>query len=223
MKLVLLAAILAVTGCLVGDEDDSPIDIGDDSVHARVTAISTISYAPNSYVIGNAYPGWTDVIQGDPQVSAGPGNEGGASYRWGYLVGEGFDRCAWIENGAVDATTTHHGANDCGAPRQIDTPLFMATFTDGIHNHLAGDGSVTHMNYDGSGCTTKTGYGNVEPWRAPATPHNSLGAIPDGKELRWRYVTRDGDWVLVRDPAPEPNQPNWYFVHRGCVSVANVD
>ncbi|HTR53402.1 MAG TPA: hypothetical protein VMJ10_22060 [Kofleriaceae bacterium] len=213
-----------LAGCVVGDlEDGSPVDIGDDSVHARVTAIATISYAPNSFVIGNAYPGWTDIIQGDPQRSAGPGNEGGADYRWGYLYGEDFDRCAWIDNTVVDPTTSHHGTNDCGTPKQIDTPYFLATFTDGIHNQLAGDGSVTHMQYDGSGCTDTNGYGNVEPWRVPATPNNALGQIPNGKELRWRYVTRDGKWVLVRDPEPEAGEPNWYFVHRGCVSVANVD
>ncbi|HUJ61143.1 MAG TPA: hypothetical protein VLX92_21715 [Kofleriaceae bacterium] len=197
--------------------------IVDDSLKESVHAIATISYAPNSYVIGNAYPGWTDVIQGDAQFSAGPGNEGGAYYRWGYLYGENFDRCAWIDDGAVSATTSHHGSNVCGSPQEIDTPKFMSTFTDGIHNQLAGDGSVTHMQYDGSGCTDKNGYGNVEPWRVPATPANPLGPIPDGKELRWRYVSRDGKWVLVRDPAPESGKPNWYFVHRGCVSVANVD
>ena len=59
--------------------------------------------------------------------------------------------------------------------------------------------------------------------RTPATPANSLGAVPDGKLLKWRYVSHDGQWVLVRDPAPPKNEPNWYFVHRGCVSIANTN
>ncbi len=79
------------------------------------------------------------------------------------------------------------------------------------------------MQYDGAGCEDTDAYGNVEPWRSAATPGNLIGEVPDGKELRWRYVTHDGKWVLVRDPAPAANQPNWYFVHRGCVSVANLD
>ena len=78
------------------------------------------------------------------------------------------------------------------------------------------------MHYAGSGCITTHGYGNVEPWRVPATPGNDVGVVPDGKLLKWRYVSRDGHWVLVRDPSPPPDAPNWYFVHRGCVSVANV-
>ncbi len=223
-----LLVVLALAGCDVGSIDtgadaDTGGPITADSVRSTIRSIATLSYAPNSYVIGNAYPGWTDVVQGDAQHSAGPGNEGGADYRWGYLYGENFDRCAWIDNGAVDIPSSAHGAARCGDPQQIDTPQFMETFTNGIHNSLAGDGSVTHMKYDGSGCTDHAGYGNVSPWREPATPANSLGAIADGHELRWRYVTKDGEWVLVRDPTPTAGEPNWFFVHRGCVSVANVD
>ena len=192
-------------------------------MHERVTSIATISYAPNSYVIGNAYRGWTDIVQGAGQFSDGKGNPDGAVYRWGYLYGENFDTCAWVNDNVVDPTTTQHEGNKCGSPQQIDTPMFMATYTNGIHNDLQGDGSVTHMKYDGSGCTDTNGYGNVEPWRVPATPANSRGAIADGAELLWRYVSKDGNWVLVRDPVGVAGKPNWYFVHRGCVSVANVD
>ncbi len=188
---------------------------------AKVDRISTISYAPNSFVIGNAYPGWHDAVQGNPQFSNGPGNQSGASYRWGYIFGEGFDRCAWLDDSSMTLGVHDPGAM-CGGPQEIDTPNFFATYTDGIHNDLPGDGSLTYMHYAGSGCSDHDGYGNVEPWRVPATPKNSLGAVPNGKALRWRYVSKDGEWVLVRDSAPPPNSPNWYFVHRGCVSVANT-
>jgi hypothetical protein len=214
---LLVAVALLVPACVAEvdtQDEDIPVSFSPDAVHASITKISTISYAPNSFVIGNAYPGWTDIIQGDPQRSSGPGNPNGADYRWGYLYGENFDRCAWIDNGAVDGTPKKI-TNDCGTPRQ--------TFTDGIHNELAGDGSVTNMHYAGSGCTDHNGYGNVAPWRVPATPANSRGVVADGHELRWRYVSRDGKWVLVRDPSAPAGTPNWYFVHRGCVSVANVN
>src|SRR5262249_6430534 len=171
----------------------------------RANGISTISYAPNSFVIGNAYPGWTDIIQGPAQFSSGPGNPNGVYYRWGYLYGENFDRCAWLDDDALNAVTSKHVANECGNPQEIDTPYFSETFTNGMRNHLAGDGSVTHMHYAGSGCSDHNGYGNVAPWRAPATPANSRGEVPDGHELLWRYVSKDGDWVLVRDPSPGPD------------------
>ena len=188
-----------------------------------VDRIATISYAPNSYVIGNVYPGWHIAVQGNPQFSSGPGNPQGHSYRWGYIFGEDFDRCAWIEDSAATGSGSTTGSR-CGSPQEIDTPHFMATFTDGIHNALAGDGSPTHMHYAGSGCTDRQGYGNVDPWKVPATPYNPVGEVPDGTLLLWRYVSRDGQWVLVRDPAHSGSAtvPNWYFVHRGCVSVANT-
>ena len=219
MKWLFLATL---AGCMVGDPADDGIQITDDSVHGAVQHLATISYAPNSFVIGNAYAGWTDIIQGPSQFSAGPGNQGGANYRWGYLYGTNFDRCAWVESSAVDPTTSVHGTNRCGSPQQINTPMFLSTYTNGEHNQLAGDGSITHMQYDGSGCTDTRAFGNVEPWRDPATPANEVFVVPNGKELRWRYVTHDGRWVLVRDPAPTTGKPNWYFVHRGCVSVANL-
>jgi hypothetical protein len=218
MRIALVS--VCVVGCVTADD---PTSSDEDSLAIdKIARITTISYAPNSFVIGNAYPRWTDEVQGTPQFSAGPGNENGAAYRWGYLFGENFDHCAWLNNNDV-AGGVHEAGARCGSPQQIDTPHFLATFTNGEHNQLAGDGSVTNMHYAGDGCTTQTAYGNVEPWRVPATPANAIGTIPNGKELRWRYVTRDGKWVLVRDPAPAPNQPNWYFVHRGCVSVANLN
>lgn len=220
-----LLVIPCLSGCAVAPEGDGAEDtsLQEEALGRRtVKEITTISYAPNSFVIGNAYPGWHDDVQGDPQYSKGPGNPNGASYRWGFLFGEGFDHCAWIN----DHSTTggvHEPGSQCGSPQEIDTPYFFAKYTNGMHNVLPGDGSLTHMHYSGSGCTDKNGYGNVEPWRVPATPHNPVGPIADGKPLRWRYVSKDGHWVLVRDPSPAPSEPNWYFVHRGCVSLANAD
>ena len=216
-KCAVTVAVMVMAGC------SSDIGTGNEALSIKkVDAITTISYAPNSFVIGNAYPGWTDLVQGNPQFSHGAGNESGDFYRWGYIYGEAFDRCAWVGNQDIN-DGVHEDGDACGSPQEIDTPSFWVTYTNGEHNDLAGDGSVTHMHYAGSGCSDQNGYGNVEPWRVPATPGNSLGAVPDGKTLLWRYVTKDGNWVLVRDPAPPANAPNWYFVHRGCVSVANTN
>lgn len=218
--LIALAACGASAACAAPTEEDAAST--DDALSVqKVSAIATISYAPNSFVIGNAYPGWTDDVQGAPQFSRGPGNPNGAAYRWGYLFGESFDHCAWLDDREVHAVA-HASGSRCGKPQEIDTPYFLATYTNGEHNDLAGDGSDTHMHYAGAGCADKNGYGNVAPWRVPATPANRVGQVPDGKLLKWRYVSKDGAWVLVRDPALPAGQPNWYFVHRGCVSIANT-
>jgi hypothetical protein len=188
------------------------------SSNNNVEALYTISYAPNSYVIGNAYEGWTDELRGASVFQKGPGNSSGVTYQCGFLFGESFDHCGWIDCGVV------RGAADtsaCGSPcpGDYDTDLFRSTYTDGTINAGVSDGQETHMHYSGSGCSDTHGYGNVSPWRVPAVPNNSVGVIPDGKLLLWRYVSKDSHWVLVRDPEPTPGQPNWYFVHRGCVGL----
>jgi hypothetical protein len=218
------SALLFVAGCS-GADDSADATGSEEEAASRgtVQSLYTISYAPNSFVIGNAYAGWTDLVQGNPQFSKGPGNPNGSHYRWGYIYGENFDHCGWVESSVVRGGA--QTGSRCGNPQEIDTPHFMATYTNGIHNHLPGGGSLTHMQYNGAGCTDHNGYGNVAPWRVPATPANSLGAVPNGKPLHWRYVSKDGKWVLVMDSAHNGSKtlPNWYFVHRGCVSVANVD
>lgn len=188
--------------------------------YIRPGVVTTISYAPNSYVIGNAYPGWSAVIQGPPQFAHGPGNPDGAYYRWGLLGGR-FGRCAWIEDGNTTGGAPVPGR--CGDPQQIDTPYFLRTFTDGTKNNRAGDGSETRMEHGAPRCTDTTAYGNVSPWAVPSRPADPVFEVPDQRRLLWRYVTRDGRWVMVRDPARTEDEPNWYFVPRGCVSLADPD
>lgn len=180
-----------------------------------VNEIATISYAPNSFVIGNTYSGWTDVIQGNAE---GGGN--GINYRWGYLYGPQFDGCAWIGDGQASATGPAN--NRCGTPQQQDTGLFTATYTNGTVSSGVGDGSPTTRT-GAAGCDT--GYGNIEPWRVPATPGDPRSvAVTDN--LLWRYVSKDSNWVLVRDtdtPStvnnPGANVPNWFFMPASCLNL----
>jgi len=222
MRRIIIFFAAVAAGCSPSIDDAGGADVSEESARHHVARVATLSYAPNSFVIGNAYPGWTLDAQGPPQFSSGPGNPNGADYRWGFFYGEHFDRCAWIDVGDLAGTVAREG-NRCGARQEIDTPLFLATYTNGMHNHLAGDGSLTAMHWAGSGCVDRQGYGNVDPWRVPAWPANPIGEIPDGRALRWRYVSRDGEWVLVREPNATGAGPNWFFVHRGCVSLANAD
>jgi hypothetical protein len=214
-----LLAALAL-GCSSGSES---IGTSEDALSSRnnVEALYTISYAPNSFVIGNAYPAWTDSLHESPVFQAGPGNQGGVNYQCGDLYGENFDHCGWIARDVVGGSADDASC-DSDCPRTYDTDVFRSTYTDGTINPDVSDGSPTHMHYAGSGCTDHNGYGNVDPWKVPATPANSLGAVEDGHLLLWRYASRGGGWVLVHDPANDSRSstvPNWYFVQRGCVSL----
>jgi hypothetical protein len=189
------------------------------AAHGNVKSLYTISYAPNSFVIGNAYPGWTDDLRGGTIFQKGGGNPKGVHYQCGFLFGENFDHCGWIDRNVVSGSAEDTSCGS-GCADDYDTSLFKKTYTNGTVNPGVSDGQETHMHYSGSGCTDYQGFGNVSPWREPAKPANSLGNVPDGKLLLWRYVSKDGHWVLVRDPEPPKGKPNWYFVQRGCVSLA---
>jgi hypothetical protein len=64
-------------------------------------------------------------------------------------------------------------------------------------------------------------YGNVYPWRSATTVGSDwLRTDGTGQQLFWRYVTKDGKWVLVRDPSvPDTSEwrGRWAFVSRKCL------
>jgi hypothetical protein len=214
--LSLLAAV-GVVACSGSPGESVGSTAAADSAN-NVFARYTVSYAPNSFVIGNVYPGWTDVLHGGTVFEKGPGNPGGVSYQCGYLYGESFDHCGWIDRTVVGGSADSAACGgDC--PSYYDTGLFASTYTNGTVSTGVDNGENTHMRYSWPGCSDTNGYGNVSPWLVPAKPNNSLGAVADGKYLLWRYITKDGKWALVFDPGQSTSLPNWYFVSRSCISL----
>jgi len=79
----------------------------------------------------------------------------------------------------------------------------------------------------GAGCGSYngahiTGYGNVRPWEVPARPSAPIAtSLAYGAPVRWRYISRDGKWVMVRNPAAGDTDgvgvQGWYFLPRGCL------
>jgi hypothetical protein len=67
--------------------------------------------------------------------------------------------------------------------------------------------------------TSCTRYLNVQPWSASATAGNdSPGMLVPTDRFYWRYLTRNGQWVLGRMERPGTNvYYDWAFVPRACV------
>ena len=89
------------------------------------------------------------------------------------------------------------------------------------------NGSPAHVDYGASGCAAAgQAYANVNPFKVPAEPHDLYGTLPDNSYLLWRYVTKDGNWVMVHDPfvthrAGFPaTASDWYFVSRQCLRLS---
>ena len=52
-------------------------------------------------------------------------------------------------------------------------------------------------------------------------PSAAFGRLAGVVPARMVVAANGTDSTAVR-PVPPPDAPNWYFVHRGCVSVANL-
>lgn len=165
---------------------------------------------PRSYVVGTAYRGWTVDVQGPAD----------ASYRWGRIFGD-LNRCLWIYEGAV--TGDGSATESCSS-----SPEVMPT-TDFTNGQIGGgsDDGASIGTVAGAGCATYDGvhligYGNVRPWQVPALASAAVATtLVAGAPVNWRYVSRDGAFVMVRDPAGGSTDgvgiQAWFFLPRGCL------
>lgn len=104
--------------------------------------------------------------------------------------------------------------------------MSVSEFTNGQIGGGISDGA-TVATVPGVGCVTYDGvhligYGNVRPWQVPAAASAPLPtSLVFGAPVRWRYVSRDGAFVMVRDPAGGPTNgvglQSWFFLPRDCL------
>ncbi|WP_242908719.1 hypothetical protein [Actinomadura terrae] len=215
-----------------------------DTTRLRVASVhdATVRNGPPArgvgYVIGNALtarPGHKGVAID----LVGPGRRG---FRYGQIHGQ-LNFCAWI---SVKAKTTKAGrvsTPHCPggtAGRVLPASKFMYRQSNGklLRNcepGKCGDGSSAAVRparcaaqYHGSVPV----YGNVLPWLRKSSPHDRYATIrARSYKVLWRYVSRDGDWVMVRDTHADnsaarrnagfnTHASNWFFVPRVCVQDA---
>ncbi|MEJ7833308.1 MAG: hypothetical protein WKF79_10355 [Nocardioides sp.] len=206
----LLALGFAATAAVAAPVVTSTAPPADAALRKSVnTDYTLLRRAPRSYVIGTAYRGWTFDAHGPAD----------AGYRWGRVFGD-LNTCLWIYEGAV----TGSGATSESCPAASVMPV--SQFTNGQIGGGSDDGA-TVSTVAGAGCVTYdgvniTGYGNVRPWEVPARASRPIAtSLRVGAPVRWRYVSRDGAWVMVRNPAAGDTDgvgtQGWYFLPRGCL------
>lgn len=205
-----LVGALAVTTLLVLPMTGNRAPQAEAALRQSVTTDYTLlRRGPSSYVLGTAYRGWTVDIQQEPS----------GGYRWGHVYGD-LNACLWIYDGAVSGSTPT--ADAC---RHTDRIIPEWMFTNGQIGGGTDDGAPVNT-VAGPGCNTWNGthiigYGNVRPWLVPAQPSSPIAtSVPLGGQVKWRYVSRDGAWVMVRDPYAGPTDgvgvQSWFFLPRGC-------
>jgi hypothetical protein len=188
-----------------------------------------------------------NLSTGDTYTCANPnnasGNFGAAYLRnqpWGYVIGNciggvSFDYsrpdtngdqldgyaygnyrgCGWT-NGTLNYLNTGI-SNTCTTSKAVDT--FMSAW-DGLNGQTGG----------GTGVGTKSGsscqeFQNAQPWN---TTSGANGVDPTGRYIGgagqtttvyWRYVSKDGNWVMIDDQAAgAAGKPDWVFVAKACLA-----
>lgn len=211
--ITLVIALIAAFGTtfVVPLTASSPASTAEAALRKTVTTDYTLlRRAPRSYVIGTAYRDWTVDVQGDAD----------ASYRWGRVFGD-LNACLWIYEGAVAGSGAAN--QSCSATRYI---MPTSQFTNGQIGGSEDDGASV-ATVAGAGCATYDGvhligYGNVRPWQDQTSASAPIATtVAIGAPVLWRYVSRDGAYVMVRDPAGGSTDgigaQSWYFLPRGCL------
>lgn len=218
--LVLLAAGLVMSVLATGPAAAAPVGKRVDSDYTLLRS------APASWVIGTAYRDWSLSDEGAT-----------SGYAWARIGGD-LHHCMWISE---KATTTRKGrlvSGACGAPRQYTGDEFRRLFTNGMigSNKAGNDGAPVLLRPKGDCVITNgkiDGWGNVKPWQTTSDPSRRLrGALTVGKDgastshgdlVKWRYVTRDGKYVMIHasryGKTDGKGAQGWFFVQRSCLSI----
>ena len=177
----------------------------------------TLRAGPGSWAIGAAFGYGSSRTPWTVDVQQNPVN----TFRWGF-VGGSFQYCAWISEQAMPPGG-ESGENLCSMTNRVLPPShFMSAMGSNYPPAKGNDGAFARINHRAVDCNGQIqAYANVRPWQVPAEPHDYLFNTPDALAVRWRYVTRDGQWVMIRDPRHTIGQypPNWYFVRRQCIDL----
>lgn len=174
------------------------------------------TYAADRYVIDASPAPWTSSRNGPGQffqASVPNGAVFDVVQRWGATwyfgtVNHNYQYCGWILAENLDAS----GAGNSVCPalfcdnRAFDKPNCPPKeFTQYINCETCGGGWATQLQQ--SVCY----YRNVYPWNVPAIPLNGANVCRSpGYTVYWRYVSEDGNWVAISDPAIE--HLKWFFV-----------
>jgi hypothetical protein len=158
-----------------------------------------VQSVPDSYVTGSCYDGWSFARQ-VCSPSLGCGGYGG-----GYVFGN-FNGCGWIKGANLRLTGGTNPTTACQSPSRA-----LSEFASYVNCNPGTCSDGTDVGII-AGCGT---YANARPWSSSWVTDYLRSRYPP-YTMKWRYVSRDGTWVMARDPQVPSGTGNWVFLHRSC-------
>jgi hypothetical protein len=202
MKLRLTAALAGAAALLLpaAASAEGTYEVVDaDSVYVRPK--------PQSWVTGTLFrvgPNVAGVEHMDVQEISPAG------WAYGYVYGE-FQGCGW-----VDASYLHR-INATVGKRCSTDPSVRDPSPDRLFSDYSDPAHPNGRNYHTVACATPGAYGNYRG----GVFSNKYGELPANHAVDWRYATKDGAGVLVKDTSNGVGAPAWFFVRADCVAPGN--
>ncbi len=175
-------------------------------------AWATFRRGPQSFAIGNAADGW--------RFDVGSASGG---YAYGYLEAPDnhIQKCAWIDMSNLEGTGS--GTTPSCSLSSTVLPFAVTDFASYVNCTACSDAYRVTIR-DTAECTDHWFYANVKPWRSSTSPTDPvLSFVPGTTKFDWRYITKDGNWVMGRVPfnpdgtLRHDGSGAWLFVQRGCL------
>ncbi len=183
----------------------------------------TLKGVPYGFALGLGKNGWGIDI-GQQATGSRMGYVKGTTMNNvnGY-TGPSVGRCLWVLDNQATQLTGGAAQNDCRSVPSINRDSEFMSFYNG-DNYCQPDGSCdgTPTQINGSTCPGGAPVlGNVRPWTSQTVWGDyGIYTIPPNAWIRWRWVTKDYQFIMVRNPnssAQGGPAQDWGFIPATCL------
>lgn len=191
-----------------------------DTFYCNTSGVA-ISATPAGYVIGDCTTASSTVLYrsfySDPVLEEGAYQ----TYQGGYVFGE-FQSCGWIRADRMTAGPGRGRTNCLNSTDFHNTPSEYAYYANcgpsgsGVAGEGCTDGSDIPVT--AAGCALNR---NVRPWSPRWGETGAVRALAQGEIVKWRYVTADNNYVMVRVSGGTASNGGWGFVYHGCFTSSD--
>lgn len=157
---------------------------------------ATARNAISGYVLGELANGWTfDAVDRTTDFS----------WYEGYAYGD-YQQCAWVLAQNLNSKT---GTAASLCPSGVNWSMDPSTFATGFNCSGCGTGEAVNL------VANATEWAEVRPWNVPASgPYDALRGANATQCVEWRYVSKDGNWVMAKDRSVADTAGSWVFIPR---------
>lgn len=155
---------------------------------------------PTGFVVGNIQNGGTIDVSRLNSTN---------TWMFGYAFGS-YNACGWVYAPNTRNASSAPSTNGCAGQTSFGLPTFASGY-----NGCNGDGCDGTLVPAGITCDPVPMYANS----GGRTLTNNWANPYHVRDFRWRYVTRDGAWIMGRDPyqPDDGTANNWVFIPRSCM------